>query len=225
MAEDEGKHHGDTEHVEANANTSESASTTGVKSWTRAEVLADRRFRLILPYLLAPAFISTGVLFHQVHLVDTKGWSLDWFATGFIAYGIAKVAASLVGGPLVDRYSARALFPTFLAPMGLGVLLLAVSDSPLVAFVFLALCGVTNGLGGPIGGALWAEVYGTRHLGAIRALAVAIMVLGSALSPVVFGWLFDSGATFTFALYGCCFIAVISTGLAVVAMRQPKVAR
>ena len=173
----------------------------------------------MLPYLLAPAFISTGIMFHQVHLVDTKGWTLEWFASGFIAYGIAKVVASLVGGPLVDRYSARVLFPTFLIPMGLGVLLLAVSDSPFVGVAFLALSGVTNGLGGPIGGAFWAEVYGTQHLGAIRALAVSIMVLGSALSPVMFGWLFDLGATFSLALYGCCIIAVVSTALAALAMR------
>ena len=82
----------------------------------------------MLPYMLAPAFISTGIMYHQVHLVDTKGWTLEWFASGFIAYGIAKVVASLIGGPLVDWYSAMVLFPTFLIPMGLGVLLLAISD-------------------------------------------------------------------------------------------------
>ena len=207
------------------ATESETAIDTSPRSWTRAEVLADPRFRLMLPYLLAPAFISTGIMFHQVHLVDTKGWTLEWFASGFIAYGIAKVVASLIGGPLVDRYSARVLFPTFLLPMGLGVLLLAVSDSPFVGVAFLALSGVTNGLGGPIGGAFWAEVYGTQHLGAIRALAVSIMVLGSALSPVMFGWLFDLGATFSLALYGCCIIAVVSTALAALAMRSSTAPR
>ena len=159
-------------------------------------------------------------MFHQVYLVETKGWTLEWFAAGFIAYGVAKVVGSLIGGPLVDRYSARRLFSTFLAPMALGVLVLGISENPLAAFAFLALSGVTNGLGGPIGGAFWAEVYGTRHLGAIRALAVAIMVIGSALSPVIFGWLFDSGTSFTAALYGCFAIALVSSTLAWIAMRR-----
>jgi MFS family permease len=192
------------------------------RSWTRGEVVRDTRFHLMLPYLLAPAFISTGVMFHQVHLVETKGWSLQWFATGFIAYGAAKVVGSLVGGPLVDRYSARSLFSTFLMPMAVGVAILGVSDHPFAAIAFLGLTGVTNGLSGPIGGAFWAEVYGPRHLGAIRAMAVAIMVLGSALSPAVFGWLFDAGIDFSVVLYGSTVLAFVSTVLSFIALRRTK---
>ena len=198
-----------------------SPSSISTSGWTRERVVRDRRFHLVLPYLLAPAFISTGIMFHQVHLVDSKGWPLEWFAAGFVAYGIAKIVGSLIGGPLVDRYSARALFPWFLAPMSLGVLLLGMTDAPLVAFVFLALTGVTNGLSGPIGGAFWAEVYGTGHLGAIRALAVAIMVVGSALSPVVFGSAFDAGISFSATLYASFAIAAGATALAFIAMRLP----
>ncbi len=43
------------------------------RQWTRREVIMDPNFYLILPYVLAPSFIVTGLLFHQVHLAESKG--------------------------------------------------------------------------------------------------------------------------------------------------------
>ncbi len=40
---------------------------------------------------------------------------------------------------------------------------------------------------------MWAEVYGVAHLGAIRALASALMIFSTALSPAALGWLIDFG--------------------------------
>jgi len=39
----------------------------------------------------------------------------------------------------------------------------------------------------------WAEFYGTAHIGAIKAMAAAIMVLGSAIGPGLTGALIDEG--------------------------------
>ena len=77
-------------------------------------MLRDPRFRLILPALLASPFISTGVMFHQVHLAVTKGWALEWLAACYLGYAGAKVIGSLLMGPLVDRFTAVRLFPMVL---------------------------------------------------------------------------------------------------------------
>ncbi len=50
---------------------------------------------------------------------------------------------------------------------------------------------------------MWAEVYGTAHLGAIRSLVQALMVAISAMSPFVFGELFDVGVTVETIAAGC----------------------
>jgi hypothetical protein len=39
----------------------------------------------------------------------------------------------------------------------------------------------------------WAELYGVKHLGAIKSLYMALMVLASALGPVSMGMLMDAG--------------------------------
>lgn len=165
------------------------------RDWTRAEVLRDPRFYLIQPLLFAGPFISTGIMFHQVHLAESKGWALTWLAACYLGYAAGKVVGTLLGGPLVDRFGAIRMLPTYSPVFGLAVVALVLSDHAIVALVYLTLAGVSTGLAGPITGAYWAERYGVAHLGSIKAMAAAIMVLGSALSPGVFGWLLDRGVT------------------------------
>jgi MFS family permease len=62
--------------------------------------------------------------------------------------------------------------------------------------VFMFLLGSSYGVSGAVFGAIWPEVYGTRHLGAIRSLVSAAMVFASALGPGMTGWLIDRGIGF-----------------------------
>ncbi len=190
------------------------------RQWTRAEVLRDPRFHLLLPGVMAPGFIVTGLFFHQVHLVDTKGWSLTWFAACFAAFAGAQLPSGLLAGPLVDRLGATRLLPGFLLPLAAGLAVLAMSRHMIVAPAFMVLGGITLGLGGPIVGSMWAEVYGVRHLGAIRAMVTAILVFGTAGSPVTMGWLIDAGVSMETIAWLCCAYAVAGTVLMWAAMRR-----
>jgi MFS family permease len=163
--------------------------------WTRAEVLRDRRFYMAMPACLAPSFFFTGFFFHQVHLVDAKGWDLSWWGSWFAAYAVASLVATSITGPLVDKLGALRLMPLFPLPMACGLLTLAASDSLFVAIAFLLLNGITAGWSITVMGPLWAEVYGVLHLGAIKALGSALSVFSSALSPFLLGWLIDAGAS------------------------------
>ena len=171
------------------------AGTAAPRRWGQRDVLRDPRFYLVMPAALAPAFIVTGFLFHQVHLVETKGWPLELWASGFAAYAAASLLATLIVGPLIDRFSATALLPFYLPMLAVGLLALALSDEPSAIFVFLGATGVTTGFSMAIIGALWAEIYGVQTIGSIRALSSALMVLASALSPGIMGWMIDAGVT------------------------------
>jgi len=165
------------------------------RQWSRREVLGDVRFYLVLPAAMAAPFILTGLFFHQVHLAETKGWSLAWLATCFVGYAVAKLATTLFSGPLIDRLGAVRLLPYFLLPLAAGLLALAAFDHPAAALFYLAMAGVTTGASPVVVGAMWAEVYGVAHLGAIRVLSSALMVFSTALSPAALGWLIDSGVS------------------------------
>ena len=161
--------------------------------WTRGQVLKHSLFYALLPGLLAPAFILTGIFFNQVTIVTLKGWELSWFAASFPLFAGLTVVAGLGAGWLVDRVGARHLLPFFLLPMGVGTLLLTYVGSAFVLPVFMALVGLTAGSASTVQGALWAELYGTEHLGAIRSIATAAMVCATALSPGLIGILLDAG--------------------------------
>ncbi len=170
------------------------AAGAAIRQWTRAEVLRDRRFYVILAALLAPSFITTGLFFHQVHIAESKGWSMAWLAGSFVAHAAAAVPASLWAGHLIDRLGALRLLPASLLPLAGGLLVLTVFDHPLAAPVYLAAAGFGQGVVATIMGAIWAELYGVRHLGAIRALVTALSVVASALAPATMGWLIDRGS-------------------------------
>jgi MFS family permease len=195
-------------------------------SWTRAQVLRDARFYALLPGLLAPPFIITGVLFHQVHLVGVKGWTLAGFTACYPLYAASAMAVALGAGWLVDRFGVARILPFYLLPLALGSALLGGGDAFASAAAFMALMGATAGGATIVLGAIWPELYGTGHLGAIRALAVALTVLATAMAPGIMGWLIDQGVRIEvqltlFALY----LSACALGLALLlpALRRQRV--
>ena len=55
------------------------------------------------------------------------------------------------------------------------------------------LIGISNGLANVLGSSTWAEVYGVKYIGSIKALTTAIMVFSTAFGTAVFGLLIDKG--------------------------------
>ena len=191
-------HHERERHRVAHAAISATSPATAASrrhQWSRAEVLRDGRFYLVLPAVMLPSFVGTGIIFHQVHLVEVKGWSLEWFASGFAGLALASVASALLTGLLIDRYGARRLVVWALVPEGVALALLASFDHPMTALAMLVMMGLGAGAFRTVTGALWAELYGVDHLGAIRAMVAALMVFASAGSPVSMGWLIDAGVS------------------------------
>ena len=164
-----------------------------VPSWSFAQVLRDWAFYLLCLTVLTPSFIGTSVLFQQVHLREIKGWSAETLATAFICLALANMCVGMLAGMAVDRHSATRGLPFFLLPLSAACFVLAYFSTPTTAYVFMTLLGISYGISNIVFGAIWAENYGTDNLGAIRAIATASMVLGSALSPGVSGLLIDQG--------------------------------
>lgn len=202
---------------------SEEAANGGgatIRQWTREEVLHDPRFYLIMPAVMIPALVLTGLFFHQVYLAEVKGWSLTWLATCFVGFAGAKVAASLVAGPLIDRLGAARVLPWVMPPLVLGLLVLAAFDHPATAFVYMTLAGITVGSGMAAVGALWAEIYGVRHVGSIRALISALMVVATGLAPAAMGAMIDAGVSMSAIAYGSATLTLGAAVLAAIVVRR-----
>ena len=68
------------------------------KSWTRAEVLKDLKFYSILPAMLAPAFIITGIVINQTFIIESKDWEKFAIAKSFMVYSTLTVATLFFSG-------------------------------------------------------------------------------------------------------------------------------
>lgn len=202
--------------VERAPRASDPVSTKPVaRDWTRAEVLGDPLFYLLLMGVMAPGFIGTTIFFHQVYLVELRGWSLELFAGSFTFMAAMTITFALIAGQLVDRFSAVSLLPTFLVPLGLSCLALGLLEAQWSVFVFMALLGLSYGFSSTLFGALWPEIYGLRHLGSIRAVMVAILVFATAMGPGLTGYLIDVGIQLpaqivVMGLYCFAMVAVMS---------------
>ena len=164
--------------------------------WTRAQMLCDPRFYLLLPVMMALPFVATGIQFHQIVLVEEKGWLLATFASGYFVSATFSVIGGLSLGGLVARLGGvNALVPWFMAPLGISMCLLVTFDTPLIIWVYMITNGLSGGIFGVVHNVVWAEMYGTQHLGAIRSLVSSSTIFAAALAPAVMGWLLDAGWT------------------------------
>ncbi len=164
-----------------------------MRQWTHREVAGDCCFWLTLMFILIPAFAGTSVIFHQAHISELKGWSATLVASGMSAMSMGNVIALLASGRFVDRRGACRLLPHFLLPFALACLLLSATDQAWGLVVFMVLLGISQGMSTALFGSLFPEIYGTQHLGSIRALLMSAIVLATAIGPGLSGWLIDRG--------------------------------
>ncbi|MBM3503588.1 MAG: MFS transporter [Alphaproteobacteria bacterium] len=189
-------------------------------AWTRAQVLRDPRFWILAPAMLSPSFVLGGFFFHQAHLAEEKGWLLSWVASTFAGYALGVVVTVFVAGPLIDRFGAVRLVPYKLPPLVLGLVLLAALDAPVIALVFMVCAGVGAGLGYTLTSATFAELYGTTHFGAIRAMVLALAAGISAGSPYLVGVLIDAGVTMATLAWASAILLTGATLAAYAAIRD-----
>ncbi|MFC1492163.1 MFS transporter [Nitrospinota bacterium] len=161
-------------------------------SLNRRDVLRSPYFYFILPLSLLVPFCVSSFLFHQGSLSAYKGWGPSWVAYFLVGWGISQILSTFGIGPMVDRFTARRILPFHLLPMGAGFAILATGHSAVAGAVCFCLIGVSDGFGRNVKSALWAEVYGPRHVGAIRSMYFSIAVLAAAVGPTVYGGLLDA---------------------------------
>ena len=197
------------------------------KHWTRSEVLRHPLFWFVAPSIMAPSIFGTSLYFQQIHLTKDKGWAHLDFVLLFPFFTGATVLSMMVYGWAVDRFSATRLMPFFQIPMALGFLVMGFAPTLSWALVAMILIAMTQGGNAAISVAFWSEAYGTKHVGAIKALATGLIVFGSAIGPALSGVLIDHGITFSnqmpaISILICCICLITYFGLTRFGQNAPK---
>ena len=164
-----------------------------IKQWKRIEVLKDYRFYIVCLNMLAMPWIATGVFVYQSFITDAKDWGSFVIAQSFMVYSILSVVTLLGSGFLIDKFTSRKLLIFMNIPLLFSTLVLFYFDNPITSFIFLGLIGVSNGLANVLGSSTWAEIYGVKFIGSIKALTTALMVFSTAFGTALFGFFIDRG--------------------------------
>ena len=143
--------------------------------------------------MLAMPWIATGSFVYQSFISYSKGWGPYVIAQSFMVYSILSVITLFISGFLIDKFSSRKLIIYMNIPLFFGTIVLYYFNAPLSSFVFFGLLGVTNGLANVLGSSTWAEIYGVKFIGSIKALTTALMVFSTAFGTALFGLLIDIG--------------------------------
>ena len=183
-----------------------------IRQWKRIEVIKDYRFYIICLNMLAMPWIATGVFVYQSFITESKEWGTFVIAQSFMVYSILSVITLLGSGFLIDKFSSRKLLFFMNIPLLLSTIVLFYLDIPLSAFIFLGLIGISNGLANVLGSSTWAEIYGVKYIGSIKALTTALMVFSTAFGTAIFGQLIDRG----FSIEQISFIAFTYISLSLI---------
>lgn len=160
-------------------------------SWTLKEAMATRAFWFMLFCMVVAAMVNTGITFHIVSIMGSKGHSSAFAAMVLSITALIQFPLTFVAGYVVDRvkvsYVKAASFVVLLAAM---TMLLA-SESRYALILFALVHGVFTVFDTVSTGVLWPNYFGRKNLGSIRSIAMTAMVIGSALGPLPFGYAYD----------------------------------
>ena len=172
---------------------SENLKNKNIKNWKRKEILLDPKFYLISLVMLALPAINTGVFVYQSFILESKGWGDFVIAKSFMFYAILSVTTLFISGPIVDKYTSRRILPLMNIPSLFSMLILFSFDHYTSSYFILGLMGISNGLANVLASSTWAEIYGVKYIGSIKALTTSMMVFSTALGTAVFGVIIDTG--------------------------------
>ena len=180
-----------------------------IKSWRRRDVIKDYRFYIVSLNMLAMPWMATGIFVYQSFITESKMWAVYTIPKAFMVYSITSIVTLFLSGFLVDKFTGRKLISYMNIPLLLAMFVLFQFNHEIFAYIFLGLIGVSNGLANILGSSTWAEIYGVKYIGSIKALTTAFMVFSTAFGTAIFGLLIDNGFTIeNIAFVGGTYIVV-----------------
>lgn len=193
-------------------------------SWTLQEAVRTRAFWCIIYTTVVPSAIITGLVFHQISILAGAGLDPGTAALVSSLMSVVRLPVALLAGPVADRVQLRYLVAFSQALMFGSMAALYLADSVTLVMVYGVLVGVQMALQGIVGGVIWPDYYGRRHLSTIRGVTMMAGVIGSALGPLPYGVAYD-----VFGGYGEALLASIAfpvlgvlAGLLAVKPKKPE---
>lgn len=161
--------------------TSSSDPATGV---TRGAAVRTGMFWALAGGVITTGLVGTGLTFHQIDLLGQQGLTPVQAAANFLPQIFAASGATLATGALVDRISVRVLLCVSMTALSASMLALPLVGPDLSVVLYAMGIGASGGMARALEGAGMPKMFGVAHVGAIRGLAMGLMVAATAFGPL-----------------------------------------
>ena len=200
----------------------ETADDVEEVNFTLSEALRTRTLWLLLVCGISFPLTITGLLFHHVPLMQTRGISSDLAATALLFWGPCMVVGNLIAGFLADKIKIRYLLAGVQASLAFAMLWNRWISSPWQAFVYIVIAGLSVGLFFTSFAVTQADYFGRRYQGSIRGLTSASTLLFSALGALPFGIIYDATGSYDRAILILLVLPLLSGAAAIFAVPPKK---
>lgn len=187
--------------------------------WTVHEVLRNATFWKLLVVPFTSGMIGTGLVFHQVAVLGSRGVAVEWALGLIVVQASVGTSLSFVAGWLTDRVEARFLMTGAMAALAMAVAMILKMPSPEFAVVYAVLMGIHGAVLRSTAMVVWINYYGRTHQGAIRGVSFSMMIFASALGPLPMALSADYLGSWDPSLTVFLFIPLISAVLVWTARR------
>jgi cyanate permease len=188
--------------------------------WSTGQAMRTRAFWLILVATSSQSLISTALVFHQVDVLGSRGFSAGFSAAVLSVMGPASFAGVLIAGLLADHYPNRYLLAVGqLFMMGAMALVIFLGE-PWLAMLYGATLGFASGFTMTVSAVIWPNYFGRRHIGSIRGIATTMMVAAAALGPLPLALGFDLTGSYS-TILGLALVLPAACGVMAYAARPP----
>lgn len=207
---------------EAQKATREAAFPPREDNYTLKEAMRTPLFWVFSLGRLMPGAWGTGMIIHQVSIFAELGYDAEGEQAALTFANFAFIAAmvALASGWIVDRFRPQVMMALQLFGLAMASGVTIYMNTPLLLSVYVVSFAIAMGSGGVFDGAVWANLYGVLHQGAIRGFVVTTIVFGTSIGPVIFGLSFDQFGSYDAALWLGVALSVV-LGLASLLVPNP----
>lgn len=169
----------------------DNSQTHDEQSWSLKQAMKIRTFWLILFCMLIPSMINTGLTFHMVSIMKSKGYSSGFAALILSIIATTQLPCTFLAGYIVDKFKVHYVMGVNFLIMLLSMVALFYGKSSIWIILYGVLNGIFMAFNSVSTNVIWPNYFGRKHLATIRGVAMTAVVIGSSLGPLPFGFSYD----------------------------------
>ena len=177
--------------------TIQSENQGGDGAGSFATILTDWRFWVIAIAYLPIGFAVPGLITNMELVLGASGGSERVVVIAASLFGVFVIIGRIVGGYLLDRFNPSLVGATLILSLSIAFVILAGQNlSPTMIILAIALAGFGTGVEFDVLSYLIDKIFGSALYNKAFGGALAVLYLGAAFGPFLFGRTYDANGNF-----------------------------